>query len=250
MHHLDRVTITGADNSVDAVDLLALSEEFPFVEWGILISKNSMGTFRFPTLSWLWTFNATARSSSIPVAASMHVCGRWLRELLGRGTVPSEIIALIDCFQRVQLNFHAEGIACNPASFRNGLKILSDEGNREFIFQIDGNRGREYLAITEGQDYPGVPLFDVSHGAGVLARSWPAPLKGYAYQGYAGGLGPDNLAEQIPLIGEAAGETRIWIDMETRVRSDDNRQFNLAKVRRCLEIAAPFIREKPHAEAK
>ena len=35
--------------------------------------------------------------------------------------------------------------------------------------------------------------------------------------------------------------TRIWIDMETKVRSDDDRQFDLEKVRRCLEIAAPFV---------
>jgi len=62
------------------------------------------------------------------------------------------------------------------------------------------------------------------------------------YHGYAGGLGPENLAEQLPLIGQAAGDCRIWVDMESRVRSDNDRQFDLAKVRKCLEIAKPFIR--------
>ena len=34
MSILDRVTITGADDSVRPTDLLELSREFPFVEWG------------------------------------------------------------------------------------------------------------------------------------------------------------------------------------------------------------------------
>ena len=36
---LTRVTITGADDSVEPRALAELSEAFPFVEWGLLMSK-------------------------------------------------------------------------------------------------------------------------------------------------------------------------------------------------------------------
>ena len=34
------VTITGADDSIQPSQLLDLQKEFPFVEWGILLSRN------------------------------------------------------------------------------------------------------------------------------------------------------------------------------------------------------------------
>ena len=38
---LQTVTLTGADDSVNPEDLIAISKEFPFVEWGILIGSNT-----------------------------------------------------------------------------------------------------------------------------------------------------------------------------------------------------------------
>lgn len=238
---LDRVTITGADDSVRPEDLLALSTDFPYVEWGILVSKTSMGFRRFPSESWLLDFRSFARRHP-RLQASMHICGRWLRSML-LGETPQELWTIFDCFQRAQLNFHAEGIEWKIDRFRNVLTAFSDQGQKEFIFQIDGNRGEQLLRETvSAKDFEVscVPLFDLSHGAGVLPEGWPKPIA-ESYHGYAGGLGPDNLQEQIPLIAKAAGECRFWIDMESRVRSDEDSQFDLAKVRRCLEITQPFI---------
>lgn len=241
---LDRVTITGADDSIEPEQLRQLSEEFPFVEWGILVSKNSMGRRRFPTADWLHRFRTMTRAGG-HIDASMHLCGRLVRGLLVGDAITGEFWEWLDAFQRVQLNFHAEGIQWRTNKLREAIEDCSDEGQREFIFQIDGNRGEEVLRDMIKDDsfeVSCVPLFDLSHGAGVLASEWPKPiLAPHVYHGYAGGLGPDNLAEQIPLIGKAAGDTPIWIDMETRVRSDNDRQFDLAKVRQCLEIAKPFI---------
>jgi len=54
---LDRVTITGADNSVENMhEIFDLSQQFPFVEWGILVSHSSVGKPRFPSLMWIETF--------------------------------------------------------------------------------------------------------------------------------------------------------------------------------------------------
>lgn len=51
---LDKVSITGADDSVNPKDLVELSEEFPFVEWAILLSKSRMRSNRYPSLNWMY----------------------------------------------------------------------------------------------------------------------------------------------------------------------------------------------------
>lgn len=255
--NLDRVTITGPDNSIRPEDLIPLSKEFPFVEWGILFSASNHGGPRFPSIDWLLDFRNVARREHFNL--SLHICGRYVRQIL-IGETPQAVWGVIDDYQRMQLNFHAEKNECKPAECLKALVAFSNHGEREFIFQIDGERGNTHLenisAEMDNVDYiEAVGLFDISGGTGILPTEWPEPqyldvtpgpdgegIESYRYHGYAGGLGPDNLAEQIPLIGKASKGCRFWIDMETKVRSDSDRRFDLAKVRRCLEISKPFVK--------
>lgn len=255
---INRVTITGADDSIKPQELLALSQEFPFVEWGILASHNNTiercGSNRYPSPRWISDLLASEETTGA-MDLALHINGMWVRRiLLGENIVPSN---LMHCFGRMQLNFHAEKNACNPAPFADCLRSIG----KEFIFQLDGANGNAHLDAAHEHEVPDCyGLFDVSGGAGILPAEWPMPIfrdatpgpygegvEYWAYHGYAGGLGPDNLAEQIPLILKASartehtGEGNIWIDMETRVRSDNDRQFDLRKVRACLEIAAPYV---------
>jgi hypothetical protein len=39
---LKTVTITGADDAVDPEELLQIQQRYPFVEWGILLSRYSL----------------------------------------------------------------------------------------------------------------------------------------------------------------------------------------------------------------
>lgn len=252
---LDRVTITGADDSVSPGSLLEISKQFPFVEWGILVSQSKSNTDcpRFPSAQWISELQALD-AAGVSMALSLHVCGKWTRDLLqGEMSIPPE---LLRCFGRIQLNFHADKTPCKPKEFADAAKGLA----RPIIFQIDGELGNAHLDSFFEHEGDGYPLYDISGGAGVLPKEWPAPrylrvdpgehgegVESYSYHGYAGGLGPDNLERQLPLIALAAAGTEhthegpIWIDMETRVRSVDDRHFDLCKVVRCLEIAEPFI---------
>jgi hypothetical protein len=238
---IDRVTITGPDDSIRPEELLPLTERFPFVEWGILISASNSKTPRFPSNSWI--ANLLQLASEMPMNLSLHMCGRWVREMLMGKECPLSA-SITDWFQRIQLNFHAEKTPCDVDPFLDALNRLGI--GHQYIFQIDGNGGNEHYVAARDRaaqikrPCDLVPLFDISGGAGILPESWPAPT-GPGYHGYAGGLGPHNLEEQIPLILKAAGTNRIWIDMETHVRSAYDRQFDLKRVERCLEIAKPFI---------
>lgn len=85
-----------------------------------------------------------------------------------------------------------------------------------------------------------MPLFDVSGGIGVVPESWPKPFKD-VYCGYAGGLGPTTIVEQLKRIEQVVGDCEIWIDMETRIRSENDAVFDLGKVVECIELALPWF---------
>lgn len=51
--------------------------------------------------------------------------------------------------------------------------------------------------------------------------------------GYAGGMGPDTVADYLRLVEEAGADGPFWIDMEERVRTDG--WFDLDKVERVLD---------------
>jgi hypothetical protein len=89
-------------------------------------------------------------------------------------------------------------------------------------------------------------LQDQSGGRGELAAEWvePSPLcvKAGGGIGYAGGLNPDNIAEQMPKIIKASNGQRFWIDCESGVRTDD--WFDTAKAEamiRGVHAAAPHL---------
>lgn len=245
---LDRVTITGADESVDPAELVRISKLYSFVEWGILFSGSRVGCPRYPDAAWLRRLADCAEGQPIKLAA--HLCGRWVRDFVldARFTWKEQHLDIYDLFPRVQLNFHGEfhrahrGFAnalLDEAPRKAGHGAPEDRPGKEFILQCDGVNdaaAEELVPWTNA-----VPLFDASGGAGIVPKRWPDAWAG-VYCGYAGGLGPENLIEELARIEKAAGQERVWIDMERRVRSDDDATFMLSKVSRVLELAAPRVR--------
>ena len=247
---ITKVTVTGADDTTDIAELLAIAEQYPFVEFGILLSRKQMGAARFPSAKWLdMLAQATLTRPWIHMAG--HICGSWVREILTGKFPKSEFVAIhryFDLlFDRFQLNTHAE-----PHSYDfESLQFLINNfafGGQKFIIQNDGVNS-ELLKLSMIQT-----LFDLSHGAGLLPSEWPKPIPGIEC-GYAGGLSPDNVVEQIQKIETIIGDNAIWIDAETHLRSNntnyqlDAREephvnyFDLIKVRKFLEAAKPYVKE-------
>lgn len=238
---LTRVTITGADDSVNARQLFELSRRFPFVEWGILFSRRQVGTPRFPSARWTETQIDPLRAAGVALAA--HLCGGYVREFaFANNPWAEDHAAIVPAFRRVQLNFHAEPHVVS--GFRGVIAAAAPhhDGFRQFIVQIDGvnDPALKSLALSLPPDRV-VPLFDLSGGAGVLPDAWPTAWLESAC-GYAGGLGPDNVVEQIRRIeGVTGADQEVWIDMERRVRTDDDARLDLDKVRAVLVAVEPFI---------
>lgn len=229
---LKLVTITGADDSIEPENLLELQEQYPFAEWGILLSAKQMGNKRFPSLEWLVKLDKIKDKLNL----SGHICGKWVRDLLqGRPSIKNEHPFIWNMFPRFQLNFHAEF-----HQYSDDFLNFAQSSKKSFIIQMDNVNNIIFHDLCYCmKDVE--PLFDLSHGAGILPEKWPKPIAKVNLNRYAGGLCPSNLEEQIPKIAEAALHVPFSIDMETKVRSDDDKIFDLNKVRECLSISNKFM---------
>lgn len=148
-----------------------------------------------------------------------------------------DICTVWNIFDRVQINTHGQPHEIDTAKI---VEAVAANQSVEFIFQNDGQNSA--IILPEVKDFVDncSTLFDLSHGAGILPEKWPAPIEGLKC-GYAGGLSPENLRDQIVNIEIASGGNDYWIDMETHVRSNDDKLFDLAKCEICLEIASEFV---------
>lgn len=233
---ISKVTLTGADNSISPSDLIPVSKRFPFVEWGILLSKKRSspggpGGTRFPEHIWL-EFLASENHRFSPMQLSGHLCGDWVNEaLMGNwgfvGMLPSLFWKQL---KRIQINTHGVYHPCDIPALIQKIKMFPD---KEFIFQWDNKNTSMILQVAEYCKNVSV-LFDLSHGAGILPKEWPVPVEKMKC-GYAGGLSPENVKESIDKISEKVGDAEIWIDMETHIRSEQDALFDLDKCCSVLE---------------
>jgi N-(5'phosphoribosyl)anthranilate (PRA) isomerase len=217
---LASVTITGADDGVRVQDLVDLSREFPFVEWGILYSESRQGTPRYPGYEW-----RQALAVAPPMRLSLHLCGRAARELTeGLWTYVHG-----PHFQRLQVNgYTPPAPKLRAAAHAHFVEvILQVRSEAELVGAAEDARLMPYASI----------LFDPSGGRGIEPFRWPVRPLGVKF-GYAGGIGPSNVEEVISAIGPVEP---YWIDMESGVRTED--RFDLVKVRDVLSRVASYTRD-------
>lgn len=228
---LTRITITGADDAVDHEELLALSAEFPWVEWGILRGgKDRQGTPRFPIPRWVSRFDELVLESQTPVSWALHLCGEPARHAMAGSPVMFAALKSMTA-QRVQLNGFSR--------YRLPMLALAQLlPGVEFILQT-ADLQSEHHAVELEKLHPNVThLLDASGGRGQYGV-WAE--RNDPRVGYAGGIGPDNVVETLTYLLAYQAEQTFWIDMESGVRTGD--RLDLDKVRRVLELAKPFVSE-------
>ena len=236
---LTTVTITGADDRTRPTDLCELSEEFPFVEWGLLLSASRMGAPRYPSRSWLHDFENVMSTTPDRMHHAMHFCGQCTRDTLAGdprwfdGIHPD----------RIQLNGFATP---STDAFLVLARRLTEERPRfGFILQARDARVLEAtaVAVAEIGSSRTAVLYDPSGGRGITTTEWPTLAA--VHMGYAGGLGPANVEAVLKLLLSNTARGPFWIDMETRVRTGDAEdKLDLALVRDVLVKAQRCMEER------
>jgi hypothetical protein len=196
------ITFTGLDAWTDLDRVEALSSRYP-IEWGVLFSPDRQGNDpRYPDLI------VVRRITDRRLKLAAHLCGGHAKAILAGEDCPSIAGLLAGAFQRFQVN--TTDPSADPAvvqSFARDMNIA----------------GQSILQTRSG--FPSDPrvdwLYDRSGGRGEAPAAWPVPEPGAAIVGYAGGLGPDTIAQALDTISEQHPVGRpFWIDMETHIRTD------------------------------
>lgn len=204
------ITFTGADDQTDINEMKSLASQFN-IEWGILFSHEREGTGRFPSMSFVRRL--VAKRGHLRLSA--HLCGTYSRFLLEQGATPIDDL-ISEHFNRVQINTR------QPILNYERIQRWSERVFVEVILQCRG-------------DFPASSavswLFDASGGNGRSPLRWPE-ARGAFIRGYAGGLSPCNVLEELGTI--ATGASNYWIDMETGVRDATDR-FDLSLCRQVCE---------------
>ena len=240
---LTLVSLTGADDKVAPAALAALSARYAKAvppEWAILYCPEKEGSARYPTAAWREAFLALG----LPFTAA-HLCGpQVFREILDPATAPGRI-ADLSRYGRVQLNINARRPEFTEEEVLAIYRTLHQAG-LHLILQHHHASRRAIEKFVPGLDAASLSridlLYDESKGTGTAPEQWPTistvgpvPLR----CGYAGGLGPDVLEEELPRIHESATAWRdlpYFIDMESGIRTDN--EFDLAKVEAVLQYVA------------
>jgi hypothetical protein len=251
---LKTVTVTGADDSVKPSDLAEVAAEYPFVEFGILWSgivsnRPIQNKPRFPSFDWMIELLCQVEPKS-HLDLSCHLCGKAARDFL-EGVYLGGPEPINTHFRRCQINTHGDLHYFHDRLLRETVRKMTMNG-QQVIFQYDTVNTNVMLSCVgphihdeyESMDFSIASLYELSHGTGVRPEEWFHPLARTGIPcGFAGGLSPENVASQIEKILRVMGDAPFWIDAETHLRSPDDKQFDLAKVRRFLEAAKPYVRK-------
>lgn len=223
---INKLTITGADDSVDPIQLINLSKLYPFVEWGILYSVNKEGTNRYPSQKWINILN------NYEVNLSAHFCG-WHSKSVLEGGKYYLINNLTPNYKRVQLNYSFFNFLYDLESL---YKYSESITNRKIILQHN-NKNSEPLRKHKPTENINI-LYDSSGGRGKVISGINQPFINN-YTGYSGGLSPENIEHFCDLITKYPNESNVWLDLESGVRTDN--VFDIKKVEEVLSIVSKFV---------
>lgn len=193
------ITLTGADEHTAGADLWNLS--LWGAEIGLLYTFSPDGRHRYPSIDWLLSM-----TKKLDGRAALHICGSRARDQLHA----RELDMLLSQVGRIQINGHlAPAEVVQICGRYPTLQVITQHTNKNL-----------WLLPVESPNH--AILVDGSGGRGISPKRWERP-KTDKPVGFAGGLGPDNLAAELPKIAALAdGPNDWWIDMEGKLRDKDD----------------------------
>lgn len=243
---LNRIVLSGANEYTDAEALISLCGKLSFVEIGIQVSgdKAFFGSARY------WWIHTLVHYSSPKIPLALHLNKNWVEDFC-TGKLPPELETFLKfrhhngkpVFERIQLNFKIgrektpdmDTLLATMRRYQPGHKfILSyNDSNKEFIRQIY----KSGFAID-------ALLHDSSFGEGISPAQRAAPVFADVYQGYAGGLSPDNVTDELDKINAVVPRGKcFFIDAEGKLKGEDG-HLSLAKCEKFVSKASFWAYER------
>lgn len=207
--NIARITLTGADESTDLEHLVDLANRFPDVEVGLLYTATPEGRNRYPSREWL-----RRATEALSDRVAIHVCGGGARQELLSGNLSD-------------LTRHAPRVQVNGR-----VAVAEAEVLARLVGTLITQHNESNLPLLEVRARNHALLIDASGGQGLSPQAWEPPAT-EKLVGFAGGMGPENLAAEYDRIYPVS-KGGAWVDMEGKLRVDD--RFNMALAFQCAGI--------------
>ncbi len=237
MKELRYITCSDIRENIPEDKIIDLLHQYPKAEIGIQAHCPCMNE-GMPRNIWLNKILDESDSFCYPLNIAIHVNYDWcsafclgqipeaLRNILNR---KHEVTGL-PIVKRWQLNI---GDGTIIPSAKAVSEIIKSYPYQEFIFPYNDNPYiQDFINRLDKTGAKFSLLFDASYGAGISPDYWKAPIYENHYQGYAGGLSPENVTENLKKINNVTGARKdIWIDAEGKLMKPGTRIFDLDRAK-------------------
>lgn len=219
MNKLKHISLIGIDEKTDLEKLQKLQEEYPLVEFGVIISRNWKDNG-----NRYWNPENLEKLKDKNLNLSVHLCGALARNAILNNWEPVKDFLgdNLLLFRRAQLN-----IAVNK---KNPKELVLDipEPLEEIVIQQKRDNIDMFMNYyLSKKDKKVSILLDSSGGQGIDTPLIPLDIEGKV--GYAGGFGPENILEKTSFLLNSKEVHSFWVDMESKLRTDD--WFDITKAK-------------------
>ena len=209
----------------------------PEIVMGIQVS-GMKASFNTPRYLWLESLYKYLEKTNTYLNISLHINQDWAERFLN-GDVPEEVHHFlttnykrgIPFIKAVQLNFKLSDKIEKDIDADVLVKTMQRYPRQDFILSCNKRNNRFITRIYNESSYKFLCLYDESFGEGIIPDQREAPLFEDRLQGYAGGLSPDNIIEELQKIEKLVdSDTEIFVDAEGKLK-DANGKFSIAKAK-------------------
>ena len=236
------ITCSDPREDTPVCSLLNFTEKYPISELGVQAHPGPM-SYKGRRYGWFNQLMFVSANMQKAPNIALHINYEWC-DCMCHGVIPIELQKWIDArnektkepvIKRIQLNIGDKTNSFNPEAIATLIQKHSDQ---EFILPYNQHVASQ-IAELKATGARFSLLFDGSYGAGIAPDKWEKPIYEDVPNGYAGGLGPGNVAIQLNKINKILpADYETWIDAEGRLRDIyDTQSFSLGLAERYMEEA-------------
>lgn len=233
------ITCSDPREDIPVQSMINFATQYPKIEFGVQAHVGPMSPKASRNVWFNQIVNMSENMKSAPNLA-LHVNYKWC-DIMCSGCVPCELKQWLNRYnrytkkpviKRIQLNI---GDNANWFEANKIADLIKQFPDHEFIFPWNESVAQRIETLKNtGAKFS--LLFDGSYGAGISPSNWSKPVYPDVPNGYAGGLGPDNIEENLDKINKILpSDYTTWVDAEGRLRDRfTTRSFT-------LELAEKYV---------
>lgn len=244
---LKTIVCSGINETNDIDEAVDFLKKHPNVEFGVQCSpkKASYGTLRF---DWLKALTRKLNDENIEKRIALHLNEGFVVSFCD-GKVPDEILDLLskgNGIGRLQLNFKIsrEVFASGKIPDLQTLQKTAQTVLPHPIILSASEANLPFICKAYHQKMKFDVLYDDSFGEGIMPDVRKPPLFEDVFQGYAGGLSPENVATELQKI-EKVAKGEVFIDAEGKLKENGLFSFERAEkfVQNALSVQNIYQRQ-------